>query len=101
MPVVRRNEQKLEIGAMPGARLQSAETATSTGAGIEQAKQEKAGAVANFGAGVARMGAKLYEDIQAREKESADTTAILEARNKLAAAKNRILYDPDAGALNK
>lgn len=98
MPVVQRAQRQTNIAALPGARRQASETLLSQGAGVERAKQEKAGAVAQLGNQVARLGADLYERIQKEEKESADTTALLKASNRLAEWKNARLYDPEKGA---
>lgn len=98
MPTVRRLDRQASITALPGARRTAAETSTSQGAGVEEARAQKFGALANLGATGARIGASLYERIKAEEQQNADNTALLKASNKLAEWKAKRLYDPKDGA---
>lgn len=58
----------------------------------------------DIGSGVAKSASGLVSaasDFFEAEKKKADEVKSVEVRNRLAAAKNRLLYDPEKGALNK
>jgi hypothetical protein len=82
MPVVRSRRQ-VSRDALPGVRLTAAETATSTGATLEQQKARSQEGLANFGAVVANTGLSIYSAEMQRERDRADSVAILEAQRKL------------------
>ncbi len=110
MPVVRRNERAVSIGALPSVRKTAAATAESEGAGVELARgraeaakfaaeatrQEAIGA---FTATATRIGAGLFAEIQDRERNAANQTALIAADNRLSDWRIRRLYDPQNGAL--
>lgn len=58
----------------------------------------------DIGTGVAKASSSAVsaaQDFFEAEKKKADEVKSVEVRNRLAAAKNRLLYDPEKGALNK
>lgn len=98
MPTVRKYERQAETAALPGARLTAAETDVSTGAGLEHARAQKFGAMAETGGLVARIGLAAYSKMQAESRDKADQVALLEAENKLSKWENERLYG-EQGAL--
>src|SRR5262245_1289091 len=82
---------------LPGARRTAAETATSQGAGLEQAKQETGRAISQLGDTVTRIGTQLYSEIRDKERKRADEVALLNASNQLDAFELG-LNDPNGGA---
>jgi hypothetical protein len=98
MPVVRRGTREVEANAMRGGQMSAAATAASEGAGIQRAKMETAGAVADVGERVSRFGASMFARMQEQERDAADQTALLAADNQLADWKNKRLFDPKDGA---
>lgn len=99
MPTVPRySGRQVATSAIPGARKTAAETQLSTGAGLEQARSEKWGAIGQVGAGLFRVGGVLGLMAE-QERERADNVAVLSAENELRAWEQKRLYDPQAGAL--
>lgn len=99
MPTVRKAEgRRVATEALPGVRRQAAETTLSTGVGIEQAKIRGAQAIGQTGDAAVGVGHALF-GVALEERQKADLAAAYEADNKLAREKARLLYDPDAGAL--
>lgn len=96
MPVARTyGAPKVETRAIPGARLQSAETNISTGAAFQQTKARAWGQVADTGLQVASAFGRLAQ----QEKDASDETALLKAEVDLGKWENQRLYDPEKGAL--
>lgn len=110
MPRVPTLTRQVDPAALPGARLTSAETALSSGAGVAEAEaglaltrgrnaQVTGNAVAQFGNTIARAGSVLGAIAQA-EQQRADEVALMDADNKLSAWERKRLYDPNGGALS-
>lgn len=116
MPVVPLyGSRKVGLDKLPGARLQPVDTPEAEGAGLAAAQSQAAsldekGALAGaatseklagLGGAVARVGFSMYDAIQREERDAADETALLTAKNQLADWKAQTLYDPNAGAFTK
>lgn len=111
MPVARKyGPQQQALAPLPGAFLspEGGATATSEGAGVEQAKANKGAAIAELGTGVARLGIELYarqQEQRRRELDEARQRAIklnvIEGENALAAWERNRVYDPEQGALTR
>ena len=99
MPTVRRIERQVAQDPLRGGFKQAAATATSEGAGVEQARAEKFGSIADFGERVTRFGASMYGRLVEEERAASDQAALMKASNELSDWKNRRLYDPNKGAL--
>jgi hypothetical protein len=99
MPTVRYGQRKVDTTPLPGVRKTAAETPLSTGAGLEQARAQTAGAIADLGGTAAQVGARAFDALQQQERQRADQVALLNADNQLAAFENQRLYDPASGAL--
>lgn len=97
--------RRVAVSALPGARRTAAETATSRGADLAQARGEGSArvweAVSRAAAPIERMGQEMFRQIQIEERQKANEVALLAARNKLSEWKNRALYDPQNGAFTK
>jgi len=100
MPVVRR-DREVSQAPIPGVRKTAAETALSRGAGLEQAKANRAETIAGVGGLVTRIGAQKYAEIQREERDKADQIAALAMGNAFAKWEATTLYDPDNGAMTK
>jgi hypothetical protein len=90
---------KIDPSALPGARKSAAETFDSEGGGLALAQAGKDEAIAGLGAQAARIGTAAAGQMIQRARDEADQTALLDASNQLSAAENKLLYDPDTGAL--
>jgi hypothetical protein len=101
MAIVRRASRQASTAPLPGARRTAAATAISEGAGVAQARADRARTIGAVGAQIGRIGATLYEQIQAEEKEKADQTALLKASNRISTWKNQRFLDPNEGAFTK
>jgi hypothetical protein len=102
MPTVRAyGQRQVTTAPIPGVRKRAAETPISEGAGFEQAKAQKADAIAQLGGTVARAGIEEYSQILQEERQKADDTALLEAETTLGKWEHSRLYNPDTGALTK
>lgn len=99
-PIVRVQRQ-VRRDALPGVRLTAAETAESTGAGVELARAHSGQAMAGFGATVANEAIGMYGAEMQKQRDRADSIAILSAERKMAEWENKRLYDPETGAFNR
>jgi hypothetical protein len=90
-------QRKIAPTLLPDARLTSAETPASEGAGVSQAKARALDTVSGVFAG----GAQLADQMIRQEQDSANETALLKASNALSSWKNTALYDPANGAMTK
>lgn len=99
MPTVRRAEREVTTAALPGVRKQSASTALAEGAGVEQARANVGEAIAGFGAGVARIGARAYTEMVEASRQKANSVAVLEGQRRLSEHVNREIHGP-GGALS-
>jgi hypothetical protein len=100
MPLVQKyGDTRVDLAPLPGARLTSAETPLSEGAGVAQAKGQQADVLAGLGGAAARVGEQQFAQMQQAERDRADQVAMLEARNTIATWKTRALFDPQTGAL--
>ena len=107
MPTVTKYERRAGATALPGARLTAAETAISQGAGVAQAREQRALVGARIGENVRVIGQRLYafEQQQEREeREKARQTAIrtnyAEGQNALSKYLNDYNYG-DNGAMKR
>lgn len=98
---VARARRQVGPAAVPGARLQSAETSLSTGAGLEEARAQTQQQVASVFARGAQLAGGVLDDVVRTERENANETALLKASNELARWKTTTLYDPENGAMTK
>lgn len=102
MPVAQRyGQRKVSLDRLPGARLTAAETDISQGAGVEQARAEKFGALSRLGGQIATMSAEYGTRVAQEAKQRADETAFLEATNNFTNKLNDWQYNPESGAYNK
>lgn len=112
MPLVRRPDRTQTIGALPGVRATAASTAQSEGANLEiargRAEASKFGGDIireqakgdTFGM-VSRVGADLFAKFSAEERDKSNQAALAKASNALSDWKNKKLYDPNDGVLNR
>lgn len=87
MPTVARYTRQVDPAALPGARKTAAETELSTGAGLEQARAQKWGAVANLGGAIAQAGFQgqaQHDAVAKQQRDQADDLVALDAANQLA-----------------
>lgn len=91
MPIVPRFNQQVQEQAAPGVRVQNVANEESFGGG--QSTQALGQAF--------QQTADLGTKIMLAEKKKADDTATQEAWNKMVQAKNRLLYDPENGAITR
>lgn len=106
MPVVRVTGRQVGTTALLGVRRTAAPTALAEGAGVEQARQERAAALARIGGTVAETGLRIFAREQAfrrREEDEArqraDQLAIIAYDNQLAGWVRDRVHDPQKGAL--
>ncbi len=100
MPVVRRAERQVGIGALPGVRKTAAATPESEGAGVALARADTGRAMAGFGETVAQAGIGTLAEIQARERRRADDVRVMAADRQLGEFELARLHDPEHGVLN-
>lgn len=100
MPTVPRAQRQVRREGLPNVRLTAAETEASAGVGVELAKAQTAGAMAGFGNTLTNVAGGLYAAEVQKERDRADSVAILSAERQLAEWENKRLFDPDTGALN-
>lgn len=94
--------RKVATERIPGVRKTAAETPTSEGAGLEEARAGKFGALARFGGTVAAVGEEAYKQaniVKQEEARKADELVLLARGNELDSFVNKTLYDPQSGAL--
>lgn len=101
MPRVQRVVRTQEAQALPGARRQSAETSTSTGANAARARAGTAEALGSIGTAAAQFGIHQYSRLQQEARDQADVTGNLETDNYFDQFEVKRLYDPTTGALNQ
>ena len=100
MPIVARyGDRKVRTEALPNARKSAAETPTSRGAGLEEARAQTGQAIAATGSRVAGIGLQLFSELQEQERRRADEVALLNAETRLAKWETARIYDPTKGAL--
>lgn len=106
MPTVQKAERRVSRAGYPGANLTAAETATSQGAGLEQARANVAGAIAGLGAQGVQIGSTLFYRAEAEKRQQAeeakrraDRLAVIDAESRLAAEERDYIYKPGTGVL--
>jgi len=99
MPVVRKAQRGVGLNPISGARLTSAETPESLGAGAAQATAGAWGAVSNAAANIGDQFVRYSNEVATRERNKANEVALLEATNKLDQWELSTLHDPENGAL--
>lgn len=99
MPTVRRIERQVAQDPLRGGYKRASSSAIAEGAGVEEARAQKFGSIADFGERVTRFGASMLAQITDAEREATDKAALLEASNKLSDWKNQRIYNPNGGAL--
>jgi hypothetical protein len=95
--------RKVLTDPYPAARKSAAETPTSEGAGLEEARMQKFEGLARVGEVAAAAGRETYRQariVRDAEAKRADEIALLDAQNKLDQWENPRLYDPQSGALS-
>jgi hypothetical protein len=99
MPVVQTYGQR-RVGStpLPGVRRTAAETALSTGAGVERARAGTAQAFGSLAGQVSQIALDTRSQLIERETKRADEVALLDAENRLSTWEQQRLYDPEAGA---
>ena len=93
-------QREVETQPLPGARLTAAQTETSLGVGVEEAKIRKAAAMGQFSETIGHLGGAVF-NIAMQERQRADEIALLDADNQLSTTATTLLYDPETGALNQ
>jgi hypothetical protein len=94
--------RKVATAALPGVRKTAAETPTSEGAGLAQAKAGTADALGRLGGTVAAVGIEGYRQSQAvklDEQRKAEDVLLLARSNQIDSFVTRRLYTPKTGAL--
>jgi hypothetical protein len=100
MPTVARyGERKVDTDPLGDVRKRAAETDLSAGAGLAAAQGQSAEALGNVGGLAMHIGVQQVTAIVAEERKKADEVARLAWQNALGQAHNKLMYDPDAGAL--
>src|SRR5262245_19444715 len=109
MPTVTKYGDKRQVAtsALPGARLTAAETAISQGAGVAEARIQRANVGARFGENVRVIGQRLYAQEQALQREEAEKAKqrairlnVAEGENALSQFENDYNYGEN-GAMKK
>jgi hypothetical protein len=99
MPTVPRAQRQIRTDPLPGVRRTAAETSTSTGAGLDQARAQKLGTIAQVAGGIAQIGVEQFAHIQQQERNRADDVALMAAKNQIARWETDRLYTEKTGAL--
>jgi hypothetical protein len=100
MPVVR-SQREVSQAPIPGVRKSAAETPLSRGAGLEQAKANRAGAIAGVGDVLSRIGVAKYAEIQQQERDKADQIAAISMSNAFAKFDADYFTHEQTGALKR
>lgn len=90
---------KVSTAPIPGVRKTAAETAISTGAGLEQAKGQTGEVISAIGANVAARGTAIFSRLAEEQRQAADETALLDAETQLGKWENERLNHGDNAAL--
>lgn len=86
MKVPQYGTQRVQPEVEPSAKITAVPTPESLGAGVADV--------------VSRLGSGFANDLLAKHKEQADTSALLDFDNKTAAFEQSAVYDPTTGAIN-
>lgn len=101
MPVVKKyGARQVETAKLEGGQRSAAETALSMGAGVAQARGDRAMKVAEVGGMLTRIGVATYEDIRRNERRRAMEVRTLDWQNRIDQFELNRIYDPEKGALN-
>lgn len=99
MPTVQRyGQRRVGTAALPGVRRTAAETALSTGAGVERERGRTAQAFSSLAGQVADVAIDTRGQLIEQETRRADEVALLDAENRISTWEQQRLYDPEAGA---
>lgn len=102
MPTVRSyGQRQIATTPLPGVQKRGGETPTSMGAGVEEARAGKFGAVSDLGATITKIGQTVYDQMKAEERLAADQTAVTKASNQYSDWKNKFLYDTETGVFHR